>query len=70
MLRNAGVETHLVMSKTAELTFAYETTLKIADVSAAAIRAHDIDDMAAADRQRLVPRHGHDRRALLDPIDV
>lgn len=25
LLRNAGVETHLVMSKTAELTFAYET---------------------------------------------
>ena len=34
LLRNAGVETHLVMSKTAELTFAYETTLKIADVKA------------------------------------
>src|ERR1700719_2618597 len=47
-LRNAGVETHLVMSKTAELTFAYETTLKIADVKAAAHMVHDIDDMAAA----------------------
>src|SRR5580704_6418369 len=34
LLRNAGVETHLVMSKTAELTFAYETSLKIADVKA------------------------------------
>ncbi len=32
LLRNAGVETHLVMSKTAELTFAYETDLKIAEV--------------------------------------
>ena len=36
LLRNAGVQTHLVMSKTAEITFAYETTLKIADVKALA----------------------------------
>jgi len=38
------------MSKTAELTFAYETTLKIADVKAAPrIPFHDIGDMAALD---------------------
>ena len=48
LLRNAGVETHLVMSKTAEITFAYETMLKIADVKALADKHHDIDDMAAA----------------------
>jgi flavin prenyltransferase len=48
LLRNAGVETHLVMSKTAEITFAYETALKIADVKAAAHVVHDIDDMAAS----------------------
>ena len=48
LLRNAGVETHLVMSKTAEITFSYETALKIADVKAAADMVHDIDDMAAA----------------------
>lgn len=48
LLRNAGVETHLVMSKTAEITFAHETKLKIADVKAAADRCHAIDDMAAA----------------------
>src|SRR6202022_4628312 len=47
LLRNAGVQTHLVMSKTAEITFAYETTLKIADVKALAHTAHSIDDMAA-----------------------
>ena len=46
LLRNAGVETHLVMSKTAEFTFAYETALKIADVKAAAHTVHDVDDMA------------------------
>ncbi|MFG1345005.1 UbiX family flavin prenyltransferase [Xanthobacter autotrophicus DSM 431] len=48
LLRNAGVETHLVMSKTAEITFAYETDLKIADVKAMADVCHSIDDMAAS----------------------
>jgi flavin prenyltransferase len=48
LLRNAGVETHLVMSKTAELTFAYETDLKIAEVRALANFSHPIDDMAAS----------------------
>jgi 4-hydroxy-3-polyprenylbenzoate decarboxylase len=48
LLRNAGVETHLVMSKTAEITFAYETSLKIADVKALADVTHGIDDMAAS----------------------
>jgi 4-hydroxy-3-polyprenylbenzoate decarboxylase len=47
LLRNAGVQAHLVMSKTAELTFAYETTLKIADVRTLAHATHAIDDMAA-----------------------
>ncbi len=47
LLRNAGIETHLVMSKTAEVTFAYETRLKIAEVKAIAHTAHAIDDMAA-----------------------
>jgi 4-hydroxy-3-polyprenylbenzoate decarboxylase len=48
LLRNAGVETHLVMSKTAEITFAYETALKIAEVKALADVHHRIDDMAAS----------------------
>lgn len=47
LLRNAGVETHLVMTRTAELTLAYETSLKVADVRAAAMRVHEIDDLAA-----------------------
>ena len=47
LLRNAGVETHLVMTRTAELTLAYETTLKVADVRAAAMCVHEIDDMSA-----------------------
>lgn len=48
LLRNAGVETHLVMSKTAEITFAYETALKIDDVKALAHTHHRVDDMASA----------------------
>jgi 4-hydroxy-3-polyprenylbenzoate decarboxylase len=48
LLRNAGVETHLVMTKTAEVTFAYESALKIAEVKALADVTHRIDDMAAA----------------------
>lgn len=47
LLRNAGVETHLVMTRTAELTLAYETTLKVADVRATAMCSHEIDDMSA-----------------------
>lgn len=47
LLRNAGIETHLVISRTAEVTFAYETTVKIAEVNAAAHTVHRIDDMAA-----------------------
>jgi 4-hydroxy-3-polyprenylbenzoate decarboxylase len=48
LLRNAGVETHLVMSRTAEITFAYETDLKISDVVALADKHHAISDMAAS----------------------
>ncbi|MFG1403994.1 UbiX family flavin prenyltransferase [Xanthobacter sediminis] len=48
LLRNAGVETHLVMSRTAEITLAYESDMKVADVKALAAVCHAQDDMAAA----------------------
>lgn len=48
LLRNAGVETHLVMSRTAEITLAYESDMKVADVKALASVCHAQDDMAAA----------------------
>lgn len=48
VLRDASIETHLVMSKTAELTFAYETNVKLAEVKALATVVHSIDDMTAA----------------------
>ena len=47
-LRNLPIETHLVMSKAAEVTLAYETDLKVLDVKALADRAHPAGDIGAA----------------------
>lgn len=47
-LRAAGVETHLVMSKAAELTLAYETDLKVRDVKALAAVVHNAADVGAS----------------------
>lgn len=47
LLRNTDIQTHLVMSKTAEVTFAHETRIKIAEVKALADVSHAIDNMAA-----------------------
>jgi 4-hydroxy-3-polyprenylbenzoate decarboxylase len=47
VLRNTDVETHVVMTKAAEVTFAHETSMKIAEVKALADVCHRIDDMAA-----------------------
>ncbi len=46
--RRLGVETHLVMTKAAELTLAYETPLKVADVHALADHVHPVGDMGAS----------------------
>lgn len=48
LLRGTGIETHLVLSKAAEVTIALETGRKIAAVRALADRCHGADDMAAA----------------------
>jgi len=48
LLRALPVETHLVMSKSAEVTLAYETDMKVAEVRALADHCHAIGDMAAA----------------------
>jgi 4-hydroxy-3-polyprenylbenzoate decarboxylase len=48
MLRKAEIETHLVMSKSAELTLAYETDLKLKDVRALAAVHYSINDVGAA----------------------
>ncbi len=48
VLRAVGIETHLVMSKSAEVTLAYETELKVAAVKALAHTVYRNTDMAAA----------------------
>lgn len=48
ILREIGVETHLVMSRSAEITLAHETTYKVADVHARASVVHAPHDIAAA----------------------
>lgn len=48
ILRQAKMETHLVMSRSAEVTLAHETDLKVAAVRAMADVAYAVDDVAAA----------------------
>jgi 4-hydroxy-3-polyprenylbenzoate decarboxylase len=48
VLRPLPVETHLVMTRTAEVTLAHETRMKVADVRRLADVAYPIDDLAAA----------------------
>ncbi len=47
-LRETPVETHLVMSKSAEITLAYETDMKVAAVHALADVVHPAADIGAA----------------------
>ncbi len=48
LLRGKGIETHLVMSKSAEMTLAYETNLKPKDVKVLASVVHPIADVGAS----------------------
>jgi len=48
MLRKAEIETHLVISKSAEMTLAYETDFKPKDVRALASVHYSINDIGAA----------------------
>ena len=48
ILRDSPVETHLVMSKSAEVTLAYETDLKVSDVQGLADVWYPPGDMGAA----------------------
>ena len=47
-LKALPVETHLVMTRTAEVTLAHETNLKVAAVRKLADKTYRIDDLAAA----------------------
>jgi 4-hydroxy-3-polyprenylbenzoate decarboxylase len=46
-LREAGAETHLVMSRSAEITLAHETSFKVAEVRALASRWYQQNDIGA-----------------------
>jgi 4-hydroxy-3-polyprenylbenzoate decarboxylase len=48
LLRKTDIETHLVMSRSAEMTLAYETDLKPKDVKALASVVHPIADVGAS----------------------
>lgn len=48
LLQGTGLETHLVMSKSAEVTVAHETSMKVADIRALADVCHRNDDIAAS----------------------
>jgi 4-hydroxy-3-polyprenylbenzoate decarboxylase len=48
ILRELGIETHLVMTRSAMVTAAHELPLKIADIQALAAVAHRIEDIGAA----------------------
>ena len=47
LLRASDIETHLIMTRAAEMTLAYETDLKAADVRALADVSHAIADVGA-----------------------
>src|SRR4029450_5936505 len=47
-LKDLPVESHLVMTRTAEVTLAHETRMKVAEVRRLADVVHRIDDLAAA----------------------
>jgi 4-hydroxy-3-polyprenylbenzoate decarboxylase len=48
LLKKLPVESHLVMTRSAELTLAYETDMKISDVQALADSVYPVGDLGAA----------------------
>lgn len=48
MLRNLGVETHLVMTRSATVTLAHELPMKLRDIHALASVVHRIEDIGAS----------------------
>jgi len=47
MLREIGVETHLIVSRAAEITLAHESSLKVAELLALADHVHGVNDIGA-----------------------
>jgi len=48
ILRTIGIETHLVMTRSAQVTLAYELPIKVSDVKAIADIVHRVDDIGAS----------------------
>lgn len=48
LLQNTGVETHLVMSRSAKITLTQEMDIGVAEVSALASVAHQVDNIGAS----------------------
>lgn len=48
VLRRLGIETHLVMTRSAQVTLAHEMTMKVADVNVLATHVHRPEDIAAS----------------------
>jgi 4-hydroxy-3-polyprenylbenzoate decarboxylase len=48
LLQDTGIETHLVMSRAAQVTLAYETDMKVSDVEKMATVVHSNQDIAAS----------------------
>lgn len=48
VLATLGIESHLVMTRSAQVTLAHETDLKVSDVRARASVVHQVDDIGAS----------------------
>ena len=57
-LKPLAVETHLIMSQSAEVTLAYETDYKVVDVQALADVSYSVRDIGAATASGSFPAHG------------
>jgi len=58
LLRACNVETHLIVSRAAQMTLAYETSLKLADVERMATIVHSNSDVGAACASGSFPTRG------------
>jgi 4-hydroxy-3-polyprenylbenzoate decarboxylase len=66
LLRDAGVETHLVMSKSAKLTLHYEMEMSLAEVEALATEVHAVVNVGASISSGSFPTAG----MLIAPCSV
>ncbi len=58
MLRTCSVETHLIVSRAAQMTLAYETNLKLADIERLATVVHSNRDIGAVCSSGSFPTRG------------